>query len=183
MQVINLSKPISERVYFGRSWFDDAKNQCFENRYFPVFCAEVGGLTPGSLLDVWFQAHFATDTYNTTSSALGVQLRLAGVPCLQEAPFMKGSPISCYPVSNMKPRMFTEHDGKAHLNPIGVYLTVQRAAKRLIPAAFPSSIFVVAWAFARSFGAKETDFITVGGGIKDPGSGDYSQMDVAVIDA
>lgn len=182
MRVVNASKPVSEKIYFGRSWLDQAGNQCFENRYFPVFCEQVDELTPYSLLDVWFQAHFATDTYQTNSCAVGVQLRMSGVQCLTEATFMKGSPISCYPVSNMKPRLFAEHDGKQHLNPIGVYLTVQRAAKRIVPDKFPSSIWIVAWAFARSFGAKETDFITVGGGIKSPGSGDYSQMDVAVHD-
>ncbi len=181
MQVVNLNVPLHEKIFFGSSRLDKATGkQVFEERYFPLFCAKVNKLTGGCLLDVWCQVHFATDTFDDNSSAVGLQLRLSPKECVSESPKMIGTPISCYPAQNMKPRSFSEGSGKADYDPIGVYLTMQRAAKRIISADMREA-YVVAWAFARSFGAKRTDFITAGGGVKASGSGDYTQMDVAVI--
>lgn len=177
IEVTRLQYPTFNKLHFGTSWWaeKEKKTQLFKNRFWPVFSIKLD-LAVGDVVQVFSQVHLSTDTYPKAATAAAMQLRKSNGTFNEEMAYMPGEPLSMYAVENLKPRAMDEdNDGKKDVDPIGVYLTVTKSAVFKVKDTRDTlQNCITLWAWVRSFGAAETDFIKLG----HLGSSDYAQMDV-----
>ncbi len=181
-------KPLVSRLYFGKSKTVNGK-QTITNRFWPVLAYTVPEPKIGETIVAMSSVHFSCDPFPKNSAFCTTQIRYQvetlASPFLLPAESAKllGQKVSCCPGLNLKPRKFQEAGAgqPLELDPIGVYETISRFGDFQVNATMvkPNTrLLVVVWAWCRSSGALETDYLSVAGGDDSPESEDYSQLTV-----